>query len=112
MWALRPCVTLRRTSHYSSFEKEGPSDERIVSPAECQTQRLTSLPGRTLLGNVKMDADGRGAGPASIMTEQLQELILLFASQGTGNLPQVHLDASARVGGGAAAVEEARRTGF
>lgn len=71
MWALCPCVILQRTSHYSSFEKEGPSDERIVSPAECQTQRLTSLPQQSLLGNVKMDADGGGARDASIVTEQL-----------------------------------------
>lgn len=36
VWALCPCVVsviLQRTSHYSSFEHEGPSDERIVSPA-------------------------------------------------------------------------------
>lgn len=64
MWVPWPCVLpviLQRTSHYCSFEGDAPSDERTVSPAERQTQRLTSLPEQTLLGNVKMDADGGGA---------------------------------------------------
>lgn len=64
VWVPWPCVVpviLQRTSHYCSFEGDAPSDERTVSPAECQTQRLTSLPEQTLLGNVKMDADGGGA---------------------------------------------------
>lgn len=43
----------------------------------------TSLPEQTLLGNVKMDADGGGTRPASIMMDHLKETILLFASQGT-----------------------------
>lgn len=41
VWALCPCVVsviLQRTSHYSSFEQEGPSDERIVSPAVSHTK--------------------------------------------------------------------------
>lgn len=49
--------------HQSSFEEEGPSDERNVSSAECQTQRLTSMLEQTLLGNLNMDADGGGARP-------------------------------------------------
>lgn len=49
--------------------------------------------------------------PASITTDHLLETIALFASQGTfsgtqrENVPQIHLDASAR------AVNETQRTG-
>lgn len=74
VWALCPCmvsVILQKSSHYSYFEEKGPSDERIVSPAECQTQRLTSLPEQMLLGNIKMDVDGGGARPASVITDHL-----------------------------------------
>lgn len=60
---------------------EGPSDERNVSLAGCQTQRVTFLSVQMLPGNKNTaDAEGRGTRSAFLISHHLNETMLLFVS--------------------------------
>lgn len=67
----------------TSFNDEGPSDESAVSPAECQNPESGVFARRMLPGNKNTaDTDG-GTNSAFLITQHLNDTVLLFVCQRT-----------------------------